>query len=188
MRTEENVTTTTTSQSAAPTAVPDTGCCPPFAPEPWDEKELTWHDQRFVKEHVPALFHVPLGMGRKVVKQMALIDAAHAQSDMHIMLSDDESAWGSELYIPVTKPVPGASMETLSGTFLTKVFEGPYREARHWADEMKSYVASKGAQLDKLYFGYTTCPKCAEAYGKNYVVAFAKLKQANPEAGSAPNA
>jgi len=29
--------------------------------------------------------------------------------------------------------------------------------------------------LDKLYFGYTTCPSCAKAYGKNYVVLFAKV-------------
>lgn len=40
---------------------------------------------------------------------------------------------------------------------------------------MQGHVAAKGRTLEKLYFGYTTCPKCAKAYGKNYVVLFAKV-------------
>ncbi|MEK7257207.1 MAG: hydrolase [Bacteroidota bacterium] len=28
----------------------------------------------------------------------------------------------------------------------------------------------QGFALKKLYFGYTTCPACAKAYGKNYVL------------------
>jgi hypothetical protein len=40
---------------------------------------------------------------------------------------------------------------------------------------MKEYVASKKKAMAKLYFFYTTCPKCAQAYGKNYVVLLAKV-------------
>jgi hypothetical protein len=29
--------------------------------------------------------------------------------------------------------------------------------------------------MEKLYFFYTTCPKCAQVYGKNYVVLLAKI-------------
>jgi len=28
------------------------------------------------------------------------------------------------------------------------------------------------------FFYYTTCPKCAKHYGKNYVVAFAEVQEA----------
>ena len=167
---------TTTAQIFQPTAVRDTGCCPRFDPEPWDDRQLTWHDKRFVKEHVPCFLHVPIGMGRKMAKQMALIGVARAQADGQPMLSDATSAWGTDLYIPVTRPVPGAVMDTLSGTFLTKVFEGRYREAGQWVAQMKAHVASKQRELDKIYFGYTMCPSCAKAYGKNYVVLFARLK------------
>jgi len=66
-------------------------------------------------------------------------------------------------------------MTSLSGTFLTKVFEGPYQNVGEWAQEMKEYVESKGRKLKKLYFSYTTCPRCAKAYGKNYVVLFAQI-------------
>jgi hypothetical protein len=170
------MTTTITTEVTEPTAIRSTGCCPPFQPEAWDGKEFTWHDKRFVKEHVPCFLHIPIGMGRRVMKQTALIEAASAQSEAQPMLADETSAWGTDLYIPVTKPVPGSAMDTLSGTFLTKVFEGPYRDANEWVAQMKAYVAGMQRELDKIYFGYTTCPKCAKAYGKNYVVLFAKLK------------
>ncbi|MCX6002853.1 MAG: hypothetical protein NTX46_00125 [Chloroflexi bacterium] len=66
-------------------------------------------------------------------------------------------------------------MATLSGTYLTKVFEGPYKDIGKWAKTMDDYVKSKGKIIKKLYFSYTTCPKCAKAYGKNYMVLFAQI-------------
>jgi hypothetical protein len=92
------------------------------------------------------------------------------------MLTDEKSLWGSDIYIDVTKDVPGAEMATISGTFLTKVFEGPYKDIGKWLKEMQEFVKSRGKETKKLYFSYTTCPKCAKAYGKNYVVLFAQVK------------
>ncbi len=42
--------------------------------------------------------------------------------------------------------------------------------------EMEAYVNRKGRQVKKTYFFYTTCPKCAKAYGKNYVVAVSEVQ------------
>ncbi|MCL7413252.1 MAG: hypothetical protein M8353_06505 [ANME-2 cluster archaeon] len=75
----------------------------------------------------------------------------------------------------VSGEIPGMKMEKLSGTFLTKVFEGPYKSIGKWTKEMESYVRTKGKELKKMYFFYTTCPKCAEFYGKNYVVILAEV-------------
>ena len=66
-------------------------------------------------------------------------------------------------------------MERISGTFLTKVFEGPYKDAGKWVKEMKDYVQSKGREIKKMYFFYTTCPSCAKFYGKNYTVILAQV-------------
>jgi hypothetical protein len=173
-----------TQQTASVSPVTPTGCCPPFEPEPWDGKEVSWKDKPFVKDHVTCLFHVPLDMGRKVTKDMALIAAAHAEGAGQLMLSDERSPWGADIFIEVEKTVPGATMDSLSGTFLTRVFEGPFRDAGKWAREMTEYVAARGRTLEKLYFGYTTCPKCAKAYGKNYVVLFAKVNEPAPEAAT----
>jgi hypothetical protein len=148
-----------------------TGCCEPFNPELWDEK----NGKLFVKDHVASFFHIPLNFGKKVVKNMELIEKAGAKSPHQLMLTDEKSLWGADIYIDVSKDVSGVQMDRLSGTFLTKVFEGPYKNAGKWALEMKEYVKKNGKELKKMYFSYTTCPKCAKAYGKNYVVLFAKI-------------
>jgi hypothetical protein len=155
--------------------IKSTGCCEPFNPEPWQEKEITWNNKIFVKDHVTSIFHIPINMGKKVVKNMALIEKAGAKAGYQLMLTDEKSMWGSDIYIDVAKDVPGAQMTTLSGTFLTKVFEGPYQNAGKWAKEMAEYIKSKGKEIKKLYFSYTTCPHCAKVYGKNYVVLFARV-------------
>lgn len=156
--------------------VQPTGCCPPFNPEPWQDKEITWSDKLFAKDHVTSFMHIPLNMGQKVVKNMQRIKTAGAESEQGLMLTNEKSLWGADIYIDVAKEVPGAEMVKISGTFLTKVFEGPYKNAGKWAKEMMDYVKSKGRTLEKIYFSYTTCPKCAKAYGKNYVVLLAKVQ------------
>ena len=155
--------------------IKSTGCCEPFDPIPWEDKEIIWKDKLFVKDHVSSLFHIPLNMGRKVIKNMELIEKANARAPYQLMLTDEKSSWSADIYIDVSNEVPGAQMVTLSGTFLTKVFEGPYQNVGKWVKEIKEYVKEKGKSLKKLYFSYTTCPKCAKAYGKNYVVLFAQI-------------
>lgn len=66
-------------------------------------------------------------------------------------------------------------MTTLSGDYVTKVFEGPYRQARRWDEEMRQVARDRTAEPREVYFFYTTCPKCAKAYGKNYVVGVAAV-------------
>jgi len=152
-----------------------TGCCEPFDPAPWQEKEIIWKDKLFVKDHVASFLHIPLNMGSKIVKNMKLIENAKAKAQHQLMLTDEKSLWGSDIYIDVASEVPGAQMSRISGKFLSKVFEGPYSNAGKWAQEMTDYVKSKGREINKLYFSYTTCPRCAKAYRKNYVVLFAKI-------------
>ena len=152
-----------------------TGCCEIFDPEPWQDKEIVWSNKLFVKDHVANFFHIPLNFGQKVVRNISLIEKANAKASYQLMLTDEKSPWGSDMYIDVSRDVPGAQMTTISGTFLTKVFEGPYQNVGKWALEMKEYVKNQGKEFKKLYFSYTTCPKCAKAYGKNYVVIFAQI-------------
>jgi len=152
-----------------------TGCCEPFDPAPWNEKEIAWNDKLFVIDHVTSFLHMPLNMGKVIVKNLDLIDKAQAKAPHQLMLTDEKSLWGSDIYIDVAKDVPGAKTAKLSGIFLTKVFEGPYQNVGIWAKEMEKYVSEKGKSMKKLYFSYTTCPKCAKAYGKNYVVLFAQI-------------
>jgi hypothetical protein len=159
----------------APSKLEPTGCCPPFDPASWQEREVTWKEKPFVTDRVRSFLHVPLDVGKKLSFNHKLIDAAGAASAQGITLTDENSLWGADIYIEVTGPVPGARMTTLSGTFVTKVYEGPFSMVGEWATDMARLVAETGRRVDKIYFGYTTCPRCAKAYGKNYVILFAKL-------------
>ena len=154
-----------------------TNCCPRFNPDGWDEQELHFKDKLFVKAVTRSLFHIPLNMGTVFPETLKAIENANAQNmEQFIVLSHDPSAWRGEHYFAVTKDVPGQDMVKMSGDFMTKVFEGPYKNAPQWEKEMESLVKSQGKQAVKTYFFYTTCPKCAKFYGKNYMVAVAQIQ------------
>ncbi len=153
----------------------ETGCCPRFNPEPWQEKEVLWQDRLFLKDRVKNVFHIPLNFNQVMVKDMEKIKSAGALADEPLMLSDESSPWGADIYIAVSRDVPGAEMARISGTFLSKVFGGQYKDMKKWISEMAGFVKSRGKETKKLYFFYTTCPKCAKFYGKNYVVILAQI-------------
>ena len=152
-----------------------TGCCPRFNPEPWENKKIKWKDKLFVKDRVFCIFHFPLNFGKIVTKNMKMIENADALLTEPLMLSDENSLWGSDIYIAVGKEVQGAKMKKISGTFLTKVFEGSYSNLGKWVKETKEYVKSKNREIKKMYFFYTTCPECAKVYSENYTVILAEI-------------
>jgi len=53
---------------------------------------------------------------------------------------------------------------------LSKVYEGPYGDTEKWCRDYESYTREQNLIIKKWYMWYTTCPRCAEKYGKNYVV------------------
>ncbi|MFA6888564.1 MAG: hydrolase [Candidatus Woesearchaeota archaeon] len=152
-----------------------TGCCPPFDPIPWEEQEIKWKNKKFIKDSVMTLIYIPLNFGAVITRNMKKIEQCKAKNPQNIMLSEHNSMFKTTVYIAVDKEIPQTEITTLSGTFLTKTFEGPYKNAGIWAKEMDTYVASEGKTIKKLYYWYTTCPKCAKVYGKNYTVLFAEV-------------
>ncbi|WP_296424367.1 hydrolase [Yoonia sp.] len=157
-------------------SVNTTGCCPKFNPRGWDNADLHFKDKDFIRAITKSALHIPIDMGRVFGRVQGHIDDAGAyDNDNCIVLSRDLSPWRAEHLFSVSNPVPDEETIKLSGDFITKVFEGPYREARHWHDDMRALAKSKGGTSDTVYFFYTTCPKCAKAYGKNYVIGVARL-------------
>ena len=155
-------------------------CCPKFDKVPWDEKTFQWTDKHFIMDTIPQFMHIPLpGTIRKTMGKMwkkAQESQAAPEMKDFIAMAYDPSPWKSEFYIAVTKDVAGADNRKLSGTFMTKVFDGPYNAVPKWIKEMDKYVEASGKKTKKYYFYYTTCPKCAKKYGHNYVVAFAEVQ------------
>lgn len=150
-------------------------CCPKFEPGPWEDKQISWEGKLFLKDHVRSFLHMPLNFSRVMRRDMARIAAAGAAAAEPLVLTDEKSLWGADLYIAITKDIAGVTTTKLSGSFVTKVFEGPYRNLRGWIREMKAFVRTRGKALQRMLFFYTTCPKCARKYGKNYVVILAQV-------------
>lgn len=152
-------------------------CCPQFDPSVWDGKTHNWDKKLFIMDSVFQILHIPVNMGAVVMRMMKKIEAAKAtpENKDFLMLAYDPSPWKSELYMTVTKEVPGGKMTTLSGTFVSKVFDGPYQMVPKWIAEMDDYLQDRGLKPLKYYFHYAYCPKCAKKYGHNYCTAFAQV-------------
>ncbi len=155
-----------------------TGCCPRFNPEEWDAQHLHFKDKLFVKAKTRSIMHIPVNMGKVFGDTFKAIEGAEATDpSQFIVLSADNSPWAGEHLFAVTKDVPGQEMIRVSGDFKTKVFEGPYKNARQWRDTLVESV--DGDQEPRTFFFYTTCPKCAKYYDKNYVVGFVEDTKAD---------
>jgi len=152
-----------------------TGCCPRFDPTAWDGQDVTWNDKLFVRDRVHCLLHVPLDFGAVMKRARGRIEAAGALEPEGPVLAEPVSPWRTDVYVAVSRKVPGADHERLSGTFFTKVFEGPYGRARQWCEDTRALLAERGRTAERMFTWYTTCPRCAKAYGSNPVVMVARI-------------
>jgi hypothetical protein len=154
-------------------------CCPEFDPTPWENKKHIWTDKLFLKDSIPELFHIPLpSMYSKVITRMwekAHDAGAEPEKKDFLLLAHDPSPFKGELFLAITKEISGEENVKLSGTFMTKVFDGPYNHVPKYIKEMDGYLALLKMKAKKYYFYYAYCPKCAIKYGHNYIVAFAQV-------------
>ncbi|MBU1937907.1 hypothetical protein KKG05_10960 [bacterium] len=150
-------------------------CCPKFDPAPWDNKILEWDDKRFIKSKVFTFFYMPINFGGIVKKLVCEIEKAGAEAQDWMGLSDHTSKWNMDLYVAVDREIPDAENVTLSGKFLSKVYEGDFKETGKWCKDFENYAKDENLEVKKWYMWYTTCPKCAKKYGKNYVVVIGKI-------------
>lgn len=153
----------------------DKQCCPQFDPKPWDEKIFTWKNKKFLKDKVFTLFYMPINFGSVITRLMAKIQKEGAKTPDWMALSDHTSKWNMDIYVAVDRDVPGTNNTTLSGKFLSKVYEGDFKETGKWCKNFEAFAKTKGYTVKKWYMWYTTCPKCAKKYGKNYVVIVAEV-------------
>jgi hypothetical protein len=152
-------------------------CCPEFDPVLWDEKTFEWNDKKFIKDSVKTLFYMPVNFGSVMRRLNRKVEKQKVKVPDWMCLSDHTSKWNMNLYLAVDKKIPDAVNTLLSGTFVTKVYEGPYKEAGNWNKDFKAWCNRKGLTPEKQFIWYTTCPKCAKKYGKNYVVVVAKVEK-----------
>ena len=151
-------------------------CCPEFDPLPWDNKTFEWENKNFIKTNVKTLFHMPMNFSKVMKRLDEKITKAGAKIPDWLCLSDHTSPWNMDVYLAVDKEIPGETHVPLSGNFFSKVYEGPYRDTGKWCKDFKSIAQTRGYNIKKWYMWYTTCPKCAKKYGKNYVAIVSQVE------------
>ena len=159
------------------TEINETGCCAVPNIADWDNKKVKFTDKYFIRQYTNSFLYMPLNMASvmKSLNNRATIRHAMPSAEQVMILSRDISPWKAEQLFAVINPIDGADNVTLNGTFLTKVFEGPYKNAKQWYSTMQQMATDRGNSVENTYFFYTTCPKCAKHYGKNYTIGLAKI-------------
>jgi len=154
----------------------DFECCPPFNHQEWQDKTLEWNDKKFIKAKVFTIFYMPINFG-SVIKQLdQKIKRVDGEVNDWLCLSDHTSKWNMDIYLAVNKNIPGAENVTLSGKFFSRVYEGNFKNTKQWVQDFNAKINAMNMKLKKMYMWYTTCPKCAKKYGKNYVAIIGNIE------------
>lgn len=145
-----------------------TQCCALIDPAVYDRKEFDWTGQSFIRTRIRSFLHMPLTFSSAIKRLTAQAERANAlpPESEQLWLCDENSLWGADLYLAVTKPVSGSDNANLSGVWRARVFEGPYSKIGSWYQSI--------APFKRALAFYTACPKCAKKFGKNYVVLFSQ--------------
>ncbi|MFA6039435.1 MAG: hydrolase [Candidatus Peribacteraceae bacterium] len=153
-------------------------CCPTFRPEKWEGKTHHWQGARFLRETIPTFFHIPFPpmIGKRITKMWKAAHEAQAEPPREdwLVLFNDPTPFRSELLMGVTKPVEGADNVQISGTFVSKVYDGSYNAMPKFMKEMDAYLQGQNSKASTYYIHYAYCPKCAKEAGHNYMVLFAQ--------------
>ena len=87
-----------------------------------------------------------------------------------LLVCDDPDAPGEVFLHWVAYSTPADRIEFREGYGPENGFQKAINERQFMTD-----LEQRGHKVDAIYYFCTTCPKCAEVYGKNYIVAVAKL-------------
>ena len=158
------------------TEITPTGCCPPFDPTPWNDQIIEWYDKLFIKDKVFCILNMPVNFGKVITRIMSKADKHAVTVPDAMCLSDHTSAWNMDVFVAVDKKIPDAKNVKITGKFYCRVYEGDFRKTGEWISDFKKTSSEKHFSTGKMYMWYTTCPKCAKKYGKNYVVILSKIK------------
>ncbi len=155
-------------------------CCPKFNTDKWDKKTFNWDNKKFIKDSIPEIFHMPFPsmIDKKITRMWKSIEdnkAASINKEDTLILFRDPTPFKGEIYISVEKEVSNEENIHISGTFISRVFDGGYNDIPKFIKTMNEYLKEENKVAKDYYIHYAYCPKCAEKYGHNYMIIFAQV-------------
>lgn len=150
-------------------------CCVEFNPTLWDDKTFTWINKKFITDRISTFFYIPLNFGKVMTRLDLKVRNHDAFIPDMLWLTEHTSPWNMNVLGAVSKEIPNTENVKISGTFYCKVYEGAFGDTKKWCIDFEKSAKAKGYTTKKLYQWYTTCPKCAKKFGKNYVAIFSQI-------------
>lgn len=143
-------------------------CCPKFNPKPWDKKSFEWKNKRFIKDKVFTLFYIPINFGSVITKMNKKVKKANAKIPDWLGLSDHTTKFNMDLYLAVDKEIPDSDNVTLSGKFISTVYEGPFKDTGKWCKDFESLCKKQEIAYQKTVHVVYDLPKmCKEIWKKS---------------------
>lgn len=163
-------------KAAARTAQKKDVCCVRMNSREWDLKQHVWKREPFFVVKHGLFFHIPINFGGIVKTAMDQLEKTYKPEYPFMMLERELNWFTGKLMVALKKPAKGPDVEYLSGTFISKVFNGPYNRLGPAVQELAEHVRKKrGARPTEFYFWYTVCPRCAKKLGGYQTIIFARM-------------
>lgn len=155
----------------------ETGCCAVPNVAGWRDVRVDFSGMKFLRRTVRSFLHIPINMASVMteLERTAREAGVLMPPERALVLSRDLSAWKSEQLFAVSGDISGEELVEVSGTYVTRVFDGDFKNMKTWFEEMRQAGRDAGGSGENVLFFYTTCPKCAKHYGHNYVIGLVEV-------------
>ncbi len=151
-------------------------CCRRLGPGAWDRRFWSWDDKPFYRATYLTFFNIPLNLDSVVEKAVEEIGSHNLWTEPMIYLGRDETAFHSSVLISVSRFTDQLPIETLSGRYYSRLFQGPYADSGKYVRETKTDLREQGSDAGETYMYHATCPRCIGEGKPPQTVVFAEVE------------
>ncbi len=152
-----------------------TECCPPFDPEPWDKQELHWENRRFVKDRVRSLLPHPAEHRHIGTARYRPDSSGRHFPETMVILSNENSLWGADVYIEVTKDIPVPTWRPSPERSSRRSSRGRIETLENGSKRCRITSGAKARERSNSTSSTPPAPSVQKKCGKNYVAILAQV-------------
>ena len=149
--------------------------CPILEARDWDRRFWDWKDKPFYAATYWSIMHIPLNLDAVVRKAVADIRERNLMSEPIITFTREETMFHSTILISIREGTDELPVETLTGRYYSRLFEGGYGDTGKHMGEMRADLGKQGLKPGELLLYHATCPVCVEERGAAQTVVFARV-------------
>jgi hypothetical protein len=152
-------------------------CCEDIDLSKWKLRRIVWKRKPFYVVRHGSFFHIPIGFGKAIIGGLEIVKKKYYTPSPEFVLSKETGWFSAKMMFPVNKAsTSDPNIEELTGTFVTRGFQGSYSQMGNFIRVFNEQVKQKfGKKPSELYFWYANCPKCAPKQGGPKIIIFGRI-------------